>query len=443
MRKNFFLLFVFSMMGLGLHAQDMNKVKILEELTSKLTNADFSADEPIMQLIRTYDYDMADDGVGAGGTEMFGQQPVTGWTAERPSDNIKVMQSASDPQREDGANARVGGIFSLITYDDDPEAGGRVGGAYYPPYVESDTEGWGITGPVLGMVGVWGADVRYTQPITLSAGDYLMVVTLQNTAGSNAALNSLMGFVAEDGTAQMSKNLNYPVGEWMRDSVVFRLTEQTAGSISLGYKSGNYGSGGAPHIFLENVKLYRIDTNVIDQVAIDEAKEKLLALIEEGIAHDVDTSAAQAVYDDPNATLEQVLKAIEDQKAMNEAAVTDLSEFFINNPHFSEDDPIEDGITTYDYDMPDPKGSNGKQVTHFSMQPVTGWTASNPSDNVLVEGRGDGEPNGRASGVFALGSEAFLGGGAFLPPSSLSDGTTEGKLLGFLSVWTKNAQYKQ
>ena len=62
MRKNFFLLFVFSMMGLGLHAQDMNKVKILEELTSKLTNADFSADEPIMQLIRTYDYDMADDG---------------------------------------------------------------------------------------------------------------------------------------------------------------------------------------------------------------------------------------------------------------------------------------------------------------------------------------------------------------------------------------------
>ena len=447
MRKNFFLLFVFSMMGLGLHAQDMNKVKILEELTSKLTNVDFSADEPIMQLIRTYDYDMADDGVGAGGTEMFGQQSVSGWTAERPSDNVKVMQSASDPQREDGANARAGGIFSLITYDDDPEAGGRLGGAYYPPYVESDTEGWGITGPVLGMVAVWGADIRYTQPITLPAGDYLLVVTLQNTAGSNAALNSLMGFVAEDGTAQMSKNLNYPVGEWMRDSVVFRLTEQTAGNISLGYKSGNYGSGGAPHIFLENVKLYRIDTNVIDQVAIDEAKEKLLALIEEGIAHDVDTSAAQSVYDDPNATLEQVLKAIEDQKAMNEAAVTDLSEFFINNPHFSQDDPIEDGITTYDYDMPDPNGANGKKVTHYGMQPVTGWVSSTPSDNIQHmansgDSGNDAGMNARASGVFALGSEAFLGGGAFLPPSSLSDGT-EGRLLGFISVWSAMSQYKQ
>lgn len=448
MRKNFFLLFVFSMLTLGLHAQDMNKVKILEELTSKLTNADFSADEPTDQLVNTYDYDMPDQGVGAGGTAMFGQQPITGWNAEYPSDNIKVMENSGSPARTDGANARVGAIFSLITYDDDPETKGRVGGAYYPPYVESDTEGWGITGPVLGMVAVWGAEIRYTQPITLPAGDYLLVVTMQNTAGGEAALNSNMGFVAEDGTAQVSKNLNYVVGEWMRDSVVFRLTEQTAGSISLGYKSGNYGSGGAPHIFIENVKLYRIDTNVIDQVAIDEAKEQLLALIEEGNAHDVDTSAAQDVYDNPNATLEQVLKAIEDQKAMNEAAVTDLSEFFINNPHFSQDDPIEDGITTYDYDMPDPAGANGKKVTHYGMQPVTGWVSSTPSDNIQHmansgDSGNDAGMNARASGVFELGSDAFLGGGAFLPPSSLSDGTTEGRLLGFISVWSAMSQYKQ
>ncbi len=422
MKNRFFFTLMLGMLALGLHAQDMSQVKVLEDITSKLTNADFSADAPMESLICTYDYDMANNG-----TTFYGQQAVTGWEAASLSDNTLVEN------RSDGKNAKAGGIYAYLAADaiDGPGLGSAT---YFAPY-QSDAVP-GTQG--LGMVAVWGAEIQYLQPATLPAGDYMLVVTLQNTSGTSDALNSLMGFVTEDGLNHVSKNKTYYVGEWMNDTVVFRLTAETAGNVSLGYKSGNYGSAAAPHVFIDHVKLYRIDTNVIDQMAIDEAKAELITLIEAGNAHEVDTSASQAVYDNPNATLEQVLKAIEDQKAMNEAAITDLSEFFINNPHFSQDDPIEDGITTYDYDMEDPKGANGKAVAHYGMQPVTGWTANAPSTNTV-----EGINNGRASGVLALGSDAFLGGKAFLPPTAMSDGTTEGKLLGFISVWSAMSQYTQ
>lgn len=417
---------------MALHAQP--EVMIKEDLTSKLQNVDFAADEPVGATIRTYDYDMPDKmGLGNGGTDLFGQQAVTGWTAANPSDNIYMERDT----RTDGANARAAGIFALLKDGEfGDEIGIGLGGSYYAPY---ESEGV-ASGNALGLVAVWGAEVKYTQPVTLPAGDYMMVVTLQNTAGSSAMLNSCMGFVPEEGNAMYSTKTEFPVGEWETDTIFFRLTAETAGALSLGYKSGNYGSGGAYHLFIDNVKLYSIDTNVLDQKEIDDAKVLLLEQIKIGEDREADTDIAQSVYDDPNATLEQVLLAIEAQKILNDQAITDLSSFFIKNAHFSLDDPIEDGITTYDYDMKDPNGANGKVVTHYGMQPVTGWTENAPSLNVETS---EGVNNGRASGVFAIGSDAFLGGGAFLPPTTMSDGSTEGKLLGFISVWSAMSQYTQ
>ena len=58
---------------MALHAQP--EVMIKEDLTSKLQNVDFAADEPVGATIRTYDYDMPDKmGLGNGGTDLFGQQ---------------------------------------------------------------------------------------------------------------------------------------------------------------------------------------------------------------------------------------------------------------------------------------------------------------------------------------------------------------------------------
>ena len=420
-----FALAAMAMMGVQ-KASAQTEYKILSDLTSKIQNADFTADPPTTVTIRTYDYDMPDQlGAGAGGSDLFGQQAITGWTAANPTDNIYMPKDT----RTDGANARAAGIFDYIDDESTETSFPGLGGAYYAPYIEE-----GFTGPGLGLVAVWGAGITCSQDVDLPAGGYMLVVQLQNTAGSTAVLESYNGFVYNNGEKTIkheSELLQYQTSTWINDTITFLLKEAASGQVTLGYKSGNWGSSSAPHLFIDNVKLYSIDPTPLQDAEVVAAKEELLAVINEGRDLGVDVSAALAVYNNPGATVEQVKKAIEDQKAANAAGTTDFSPFFITNPHFSLDDPITDGITTYDYDMEDPNGSNGRKVEHYGMQPVQGWEASNMNENA------------RASGVFAIGSDAWLGGGAFTPPTSMSDGSTEGNLLGFVSVWTATSQYTQ
>lgn len=418
--------------GMVTSAFAQTKVTVLQDLTSQLTNADFSADAAVTTTIRTYDYDMTDSGAGSGvdgAVELFGQQAVTGWTAEKLTDNTKVSASSSDA-RTDGLNARAAGIFA---YEDDSEEEYQtigLGGSYYAPDISAEQ---GITGQALGIVAVWGADIKYSQDVTLPAGGYMILVKHYNGAGSAEMNPNYNGFVAADGTSYLSSKTTYTPSVWETDTIFVRLKAETSGVIQLGYKSGNYGSGSAPHLFIDNVKLYSIDPAPLDKAEIDAKKVELLEVIEKGQDLGADTKAAQAVYDNPNATLEDVIKAIEDQKALNEAKQVDLSEFFITNPHFTLDTPLpeDEGICTYDYDMVDPNGSNGRKVSYYGMLPVTGWESSNP------------ETNARACGVFAIGSNSFLGGNAFLPPTEMSDGSKEGNVLGFVSVWSALSQYTQ
>lgn len=105
---------------------------------------------------------------------------------------------------------------------------------------------------------------------------------------------------------------------------------------------------------------------------------------------------------------------------------TDLSEFFITNPHFTMDDPVVGGICTYDYDCE----KNGIDLANYSLLPVQGWTR-NKTDS------------GAAGGVFEIGSKAWLGGNHYLVPDVMSDGSTEGKVLGIVTCWSATAQYTQ
>ena len=105
---------------------------------------------------------------------------------------------------------------------------------------------------------------------------------------------------------------------------------------------------------------------------------------------------------------------------------TDLSEFFITNPHFTMDEPVEGGICTYDYDCEE----NGIATTNYSLLPVQGWTRSKTD-------------NGAAGGVYEIGSGAWLGGAAYIVPDVMSDGSTEGKVLGIVTCWGMSAQYTQ
>ena len=416
MKKGLLFSLLFGGMALGASAQT-----IKADLTSQLQNADFTQGSPVTHTVRTYDYGMTDDGAGAGGEDLFGMQAVPGWTANTPSDNIKVMQSDKDSSREDDANRKAAGLFA---YEDDAQETVTtigLGGDYFAPYIN---EGITTTTNALGIVAVWGGTAIYSQDVTLSAGAYMIEVTLYNAAGTGTIKNYI-GFNGGDGKTFLSNKETYDASAWTTDQIKFRLTESTTGKIQLGFSHGG-GSGSAPHLFIDNVKLYQIDEQEMIQEEIDEAKEELLNLINLGKSYGVDTSASQAVYNNASATMEQVQAAIAKQKEINASGLTDLSEFFFNNPHFDEDEALIGGICTYDYDC----AKNNIPLTNYSMLPLSGWERTKTD-------------NGCAAGVYGIGTGAFLGGADFIVPTTMSDGSTEGKVLGFVTCWSMTVQYKQ
>lgn len=420
MKNLFTFAFTASFMVGGITASAQTQYTILNDFTSKLTNADFTADSPLsgIEKLCTYDYDMPDAGAGAGATGKFGLQTITGWTANIPSDNIKVMENNKSEARPDNANAKAAGIFA---YNDDSSEymGVGLGGSYYAPYL-SDGKTQGV-----GLVAVWGAEAYYTQDVTLPAGAYMLVATVQNTSGTQAFDNRL-GFVVSDTEKYYSTKTAFDADtEWKTDTAFILINEDKTVKVSFGYKSTGAGSAANQHLYYDNIKLYEIDKTPLIKDQIDALKKDLLAVMETAEFNGVNIKAAKAIYDDDNASLEQVQNAIDDLKAKIKEAQVDLSASFLQNPHFDSDTPVEVGICTYAKD----KEANGTQYS--GMQPVSSWVSSDP------------DKDGPASGVFAVGSKAFLGGKEFLAPDNLSDGSTEGRVLGLVACWTSTTAYTQ
>lgn len=391
-----------------------------DDITSKyLKNADFSQDTPIEGRICTYDYDME-----KGGYTLYGQQAVTGWTAPTLSDNTNI------PGREDGLNARAAGVFAIGAYDELGDHTAELGGTYYAP--DFNSAGQESTGNALGMVAVWGSRQQYTQTVTLPAGAYIIQIPVWNAGGTGEVAANLCGFITEDGKTFVIDRTSWDANdEWMTDEVTFLLDEPTTGVISLGYTADpNKGSGSMPHLFFDYIKIIEADPAAIIKAQIDVVKEEqLLPLIEAGIELGANVSASQAVYDNPNATMEQVLQAIENQKTANASKMTDFTDYFINNAHFNIGTPLDNGVCTY------AKDKDANSTTYSGMQPIPDWTPNAPGADAI------------ASGLFAVGSgeTAWLGakGKGFVPPATKANGETQGNVFGFVSCWGATAYYSQ
>lgn len=392
---------------------------VLEDYTSIIVNSDFKNGSPVTNTICMYDYNMEDNGVANGGMGLFGQQSVPGWKAREESDNTRVSTDNNHGVRTDNLNGRAAGVFA---YDLNSKIG--LGGDYYPHIEGGDKQG-------LGLVAVWGANLIYSQHVSLPEGDYLLIAKQCNIAG-NGKVNNNFGFKVNDAVYYYSNMTRFPVKSvlesqgkdyWIKDSVIFRLNEPTEGDIILGYYFGS-GSNSAPHLIVDNVRLLRVAPTGLDQQQIDKAKNELKTLIDEATRFHVETSDSESVYNDPLATLDQVKEAIDKQKVLNFDVITDLSQFFIMNPSFAVDIPVSDGICTYKEDM------ERINVMHYGMQPVTGWRSCHPNKNSC------------ASGIFETGTTAFLGDISFTPPTTLSDGS-KGKLLGLVACWNGTVQYIQ
>lgn len=309
---------------------------------------------------------------------------------------------------------------------------GQINGANLP---STNSEGT-ATGGALCLNTAWQSSVWYSQDVTLPAGNYTMTFKVNNV-GQNAQFEKdpvMFSFTTTDGSSFSGNVHSYPVNTWTTQTITFALAAETTGTIKIGYKAGNTGSGNTPKLVVDNVKaMYNSNYRATLQSAIDRATilnarasdADLAAAITtaQGVLDAADNTVAyQTTIDNAVTTLRSAISTAAANVVLLEG---ENITFMFENADFESGIPVTGGITTYDYDA----ATNG---TSFSrMQVVEGWT-------IFENG------NAKSAGVYQFNSGAWLGstGANYQAPASGS-ATGEEKALGIVAVWSSSAQYKQ
>jgi len=271
-----------------------------------LTNADFSSSTPIASNLKGY---------GKDGTP-YGFQSVDGWTS---------VVTSGDDSNTSFRNSGMGG--AVFAYGSSYQLQGNNKTA---PATNPNGE---ASGNCLGFFAVWGCGGYYYQDVTFPAGKYTITVPMYSQSGTQAN-TTYTGFFPTSGTNR-TVAVNPTVGQWVNQTVTFTLTAETAGQIRVGYQSTGSGSGANPHLFIDCVKIEYTAAVVKDvlQNAITAATtaNAVLGTLTDAI------SAAQAVYDNANATQEQVNAAAATLNAAVELAMSaagDVTAMFLTNAGF-------------------------------------------------------------------------------------------------------------
>lgn len=274
-----------------------------------LTNADFEKSTPIGSHLKGY---------GKDGTP-YGFQPVDGWTS---------VVTSGDNSNVDYPNSGMGG--AVFAYGSSYQLQGNEKAA---PATNPSGE---ATGNCLGFFAVWGCGGYYYQNVTLAAGKYTITVPIYNQSGTQAN-TTYTGFFPTSGTNR-TVAINPTVGQWSNQTVTFTLTKDTPGQIRVGYQSEGKGSGVNPHIFIDGVKIEFTASVVKDvlQTAITAATKANATLNNSELAAAI--TDAQTVFDNENATQDQVNAAAATLNAATELAMSaagDVTDIFLKNADFS------------------------------------------------------------------------------------------------------------
>ena len=346
-----------------------------------LTNADFSQGTVYTDKVYGYGHD---------GTP-WGFQKVEGWT-------INVVDGDDDNGHPNSAMA--GAIFSYGTTTGMLQGGGKT-----PPTLgPTDNEG-----NCLGLVAVWGKGGYYYQEVTFPAGEYTINIPVYNQQGIKET-TTYFGFIPNSGTSQTIATPT-TTGAWVTLTKTFSLAEETAGRICLGYKSNGSSSGDNPHLFIDKVQILYKAIVVKDVLAnaLTAATNANATLNNSDLTTAIAT--AQAVYDDADATQDEVNSAAATLNAATElamSAVGDVTGVFLANPDFesctAETSDVA-AITKKDYSS-------------------AGWTNA-------------------SAGSFTTIVVTAYGGGVKVAnsttPSTKKDGTTvSGNTLGIIAGWGDN-----
>lgn len=273
-----------------------------------LTNADFEGSTPIASNLKGY---------GKDGTP-YGFQSVDGWTS---------VVTNGDNSEKSYPNSGMGG--AVFAYGSSYQLQGNNKAA---PATNPSGE---ATGNCLGFFAVWGCGGYYYQNVTLAAGKYTITVPIYNQSGTQAN-TTYTGFFPTSGTDR-TVAINPAVGQWSNQTVTFTLTENTSGQIRVGYQSTGNGSGVNPHIFIDGVKIEFTASVVKDvlETAIAAATKANETLNNSELAAAI--TDAQTVFDNENATQDQVNAAAATLNAATELAMSaagDVTEIFLTNAGF-------------------------------------------------------------------------------------------------------------
>lgn len=194
----------------------------------------------------------------------------------------------------------------------------------------------GYNGSVGGGLAIstgWSQNFNYTQTVTLPAGTYTLTAPTYNGSDKTAA-TSMLAWIPNSGTQVKSTVTSYPIGKWTVDKITFKLTAKTTGKIQIGMTAAAGGSGNSAKLVIDYVQLMG-DLTTADKTGLKTLLDKAISMYGTGTgigAADLKTGidAAQVVFDNAEATMEQVIQAYSSLKA----AVTVYGD---NN--LSEDNP--------------------------------------------------------------------------------------------------------
>ena len=114
----------------------------------------------------------------------------------------------------------------------------------------------GATGNALGISAGWGASVYYTSDeVTLPVGTYALTANVYNANTSSENMTSLLGF-----GSYTSIKTSFASSKWVKDVVVFTLTEETTGKFQIGGTAQSSTSTTNAKIFIDNLTLVKYES---------------------------------------------------------------------------------------------------------------------------------------------------------------------------------------
>ncbi len=215
----------------------------------------------------------------------------------------------------------------------------------------------GEGGGALALSTGWEQTFCYYQTVTLPAGTYTINVPTYNGKNATGGVSQL-AWIPNSGTTVSSSLATYKAKDWQIDQITFTLARQTTGKLQIGYKAAAGGSANSACLLIDYVQIMGQDMTV-SKIKLLSTLRSANSLYGDGEGKGAEAlkaviDAAQAVCDNADATMPEVLEAV---YSLNEA----MENYRLDNA--SDENPLD--------------RTSLIQNPSFETNGTTGWTVHN------------------------------------------------------------------